>query len=191
MVIMIDAIWQAEMQQKIFRALLNCMSRPGETADLKPYLGSSSALLGVAATLLDGTVSLSDEDELINEHDRHLLQAPTVSPAIANFVIKDATKLPQGSFSPNLGELPNPEKGATLILQGESLGAGDLLLKLSGAGVKEARHFSTTGFHPIWFEYRQRWVEYFPLGIDMILVDSTSVMALPRTTKVDYGLRCN
>jgi len=181
----IDAIWQAETQQKIFRALLNCMSLPGEIADLSPYLGNSSALLGVLATLLDGTVSLSDEDELISQQVRHLLQAHTASSEIANFVVKDATKPPQEGFLPNLGELPNPEKGATLILQGETLGVGDLPLLLRGPGVNGTRKVSIAEFHPEWFIHRQQWVENFPLGIDLFLVTFTQVMAIPRAITIE------
>ncbi|MBW4475089.1 MAG: phosphonate C-P lyase system protein PhnH [Stenomitos rutilans HA7619-LM2] len=182
--ITVDAIWQAETQQKIFHALLNCMSLPGEIADLSHYLGKSSALVGVLATLLDGTVSLSDEDGLISKNDRHLLQASTAPSAIANFVIKDATKPPQDGFSPNLGELPNPEKGATLILQGETLGIGDLSLQLTGPGVNGARQTSIMGFHSEWFMYRQQWVENFPLGVDLCLVTSAQIMAIPRSIKI-------
>ena len=183
----IDTVWQAETQQAMFRALLNCMSLPGEIADLSPYLGTSPALTGVLATLLDGTVSFSDEEGLVSKNERHLLQAPTAAPETANFVVKSAVNPPQNSFLPNLGELPSPEKGATLILQGEALGVGNLILQLSGAGVKGTRLVSMTGFNSNWFVRRQQWVENFPLGTDIILVDSTCVMALPRTTKIVFG----
>lgn len=41
-----------------------------------------------------------------------------------------------------------------------------------------------SGFDSEWFLRRQEWVENFPLGVDMILVDPTCIMALPRTTKL-------
>lgn len=180
----IDAIWQGETQQKIFRDLLHCMSLPGEIADLSQYLGKSSALVGVLATLLDKTVSWSDEDGLLTKSDCYLLQAPIAPSETAQFVVIDATLPPQTDFCPNLGELPNPEKGATLVLQGKALGMGNQSLQLSGAGVKETRLVHFAGFHPEWFIRRQEWVANFPLGVDMILVDSTRVMALPRTIRV-------
>ena len=34
-------IWQDEVQQQIFRQLLNCMSLPGIIADLSLYLGDT------------------------------------------------------------------------------------------------------------------------------------------------------
>lgn len=180
----IDRIWQGETQQKIFRTLLKCMSLPGEISDLSQYLEKSSALVGVLATLLDGTVTLSDEEELLTQSERYLLQASTAPLETAQFVLIDATKPPQTNFLPSLGELPNPETGATLILQGKSLGRGNTLLHLSGAGVKETCPLHLSGFHLEWFVRRQEWVANFPLGVDIILVDSTRVMALPRTTYI-------
>ena len=184
MMLKIDGIWLEETQQKIFRNLLHCVSLPGEIADLSQYLEKSSALLGVLATLLDGTVSLNDEDGLLTQRDRHLLQAAIASPETAQFVVRDATKPPQPDFFPNSGLLPSPEKGATLILQGKTLGTGNNLLQLSGAGVKKTCLVHLAGFHPEWFVRRGEWVENFPLGVDVLLVDSTRIMALPRTTKL-------
>ncbi|MBG1270215.1 phosphonate C-P lyase system protein PhnH [Nostoc sp. WHI] len=180
----IEAIWQGESQQKIFRNLLHCMSLPGEIADLSQYLGRSSALVGVLATLLDKTVSWSDQDGLVDKSDRYLLQAPIACEETAKFVIKDATNPPNMNLSLNLGELSNPEKGATLILQATALNLGNISFQLSGAGIKKTRLIHLAGFHPLWFVLRENWVENFPLGVDMILVDSTCIMALPRTTQI-------
>jgi alpha-D-ribose 1-methylphosphonate 5-triphosphate synthase subunit PhnH len=183
MMLKIDNIWKIDIQQKIFRSLLTCMSRPGEIADLSQHLGNSSALLGVLATLLDRTVTLNDDDELVNRSDLHLLQAPSDSPQTAKFIARDATN-PPGNFTPHLGDLSNPEKGATIILQGKALGSGNVSLQLSGAGVKETYRVSLKGFDPEWFIHRQEWVANFPLGVDMILVDFNRIMALPRTTHI-------
>ena len=183
----IDEIWQSETQQKIFRHLLHCMTLPGEVADFSQYLEKSSALVGVLATLLNKIVSWSDEDGLLTKSDRYLLQAPITPPETAQFVVRDAINPPQNDFFPRLGELPNPEKGATLVLQGKSLGVGNSSLQLSGAGVKGTRLVHLAGFHPEWFMRRQEWVANFPLGVDMILVDYSHVMALPRTTHIQMS----
>ncbi|KYC37209.1 carbon-phosphorus lyase subunit PhnH [Scytonema hofmannii PCC 7110] len=180
----IDIVWSPETQQKIFRNLLNCMSLPGEIADISQHLGKSSALVGLLATLLDRSVTWSDEEELVKKSDRNLLQAPTTSSETAKFVIRDAKNPPEKHFCPNLGELANPEKGATLILQGTALSEGNTTLQLSGAGIPTTRLLHLNGFHPQWFRQRQNWVENFPLGIDVFLVDSTQVTAIPRTTHI-------
>ncbi len=183
----IEGIWQEHTQQKIFRELLYCMSLPGEIINLNQYLEKSSALVGVLATLLDRSVTWSDEDELVNKRDRSLFQASQVSSQTAQFVVKNALHPPLSAFIPNLGELSNPEKGATLILQGESLGIGNKLLELAGAGIKETRLVCLAGFHLQWFICRQQWVENFPLGVDLILVDRSQIMALPRTTQIQLS----
>jgi alpha-D-ribose 1-methylphosphonate 5-triphosphate synthase subunit PhnH len=185
MILKIDNIWKLDVQQKIFRSLLTCMSTPGEIADLSEYLGKSSALLGILATLLDRTVSWNDADELVKRGDRHLLQAPIDSPQTAQFIVRDAQNPPLSNFVPNVGDLSNPEKGATLILQGRTLGIGNISLQLSGAGVKTPYWVSLKGFHSEWFIHRQEWVANFPLGVDMILVDFNRIMALPRTTHIN------
>jgi alpha-D-ribose 1-methylphosphonate 5-triphosphate synthase subunit PhnH len=181
----IDNIWQWETQQKIFRKLLHCMSLPGDISDISQYLENASALVGVLATLLDRNVSWNDEDNLVNESERYFLRAPITSLETAKFVIKDAINPPQTNFLPCLGELIHPEKSATLILRGKELGIGSTLLQFSGCGVKDTRLVHLSGFHPEWFILRQTWVANFPLGIDILLVDFTKIMALPRTTKVD------
>ncbi|MBD2772711.1 phosphonate C-P lyase system protein PhnH [Iningainema tapete] len=183
----IDTIWLPETQQKIFRNLLHCMSLPGEISDLSEYLNKSSALVGVLATLLDKSVSWSDEDGLVSPSDRYLLQAPTASVETAKFVVRNATNPPESHFTPNLGELPNPETGATIILQGTALAIGNTTLQLSGAGVKGTRLVNLAGFHPEWFRRRHDWNTNFPLGVDVILVDSTRIMALPRTTHIQMS----
>ncbi|ACK65049.1 phosphonate C-P lyase system protein PhnH [Rippkaea orientalis PCC 8801] len=182
----IESIWQAKSQQKIFMALLNCMALPGKIVDLKDNLGSYSALLGVLATLLDNTVTWSDEDELVNHRDRTLLATPLVPSNKAQFIVKNATIAPNNHFSPYLGELTSPEQGATLILQGNHLGKGNLKLQLSGPGIENTLTISLDQFDPEWFKQRYLWNKHFPLGVDMILVDQTQILALPRTTHLEW-----
>lgn len=177
-------LWQEATQQQIFRQLLSCMSLPGTIANLSQYLTGQPALVGVLATLLDGSVSLNDETGLLKERDRRLLQASSAPVDAAHFVIADAIAAPMPKFSPNLGTLTSPEQGATLILQGQALGNGDLALRLTGPGIPGQQTVALSGFHPHWFDRRAEWIA-FPLGIDLILVDATQVMALPRTTQIE------
>jgi len=102
MTLKIDMIWQYEVQQNIFRNLLRCMSLPGDIADLSQYLERSSALLGVLATLLDSSVSLSDEEQLLDERERSFLGATISSPERAQFVIRNGSHPPKKIFVPCL-----------------------------------------------------------------------------------------
>ncbi|HCW91511.1 MAG TPA: carbon-phosphorus lyase subunit PhnH, partial [Marinobacter sp.] len=38
-----------------------------------------------------------------------------------------------------------------------------------------------------WLAERARWNRNFPMGVDLILVDDTQVVALPRTTRIRGG----
>lgn len=180
----IETIWQPETQQKIFRKLLQAMSFPGEIINLQQELKNAPCQLGILATLLDRSVTWSDEDNLVNQRDRLLLQAQLTIIETANFIVKNAIFPPNNTFSPPLGNLENPEQGATLILVGKALEKGELKLKLSGAGIKETHQIYLEGFNIEWFIRRQQWVTHFPLGVDMILVTTNHLMALPRTNKI-------
>ncbi|GAB4238873.1 MAG: phosphonate C-P lyase system protein PhnH [Stanieria sp.] len=180
----IETIWQPHTQQRIFRQLLQGMSLPGTIIDLQGELATSSGLVGILATLLDRSVTWSDEDNLVSQRDRTLLQATLTETEKAQFIVKDASKPPRSQFSPPLGELANPERGATLILVGEALGIGNLHLQLAGAGIESTRQISLVGFESQWFSCRQQWVAHFPLGVDLILLAGTRLMAIPRTTQI-------
>lgn len=181
----LEAIWHFDIQQKIFRQLLNCFALPGTIGDLRDFLDDSPALLGVLAVLLDASVRFNDNAKLLKDRERRLLRAKEVKVSEANFAIFDGISPPPVGFTPNLGTLPSPEQGATLILQGSNLGKGDLSLKLTGPGIPESRLVKIAGFDPTWWLIRQEWVMNFPLGVDLLLVDKTQVMAIPRTTQLE------
>ncbi len=182
-------IWQDDVQQQIFRQLLSCMSLPGTIADLSLYLGESNALMGVLATLLDNTVTLHDIHELVSQRDRRFLNSLTAPLPEARFIVADGAIAPDANFSPHLGTLASPELGATIVLQGRQLGNGELTLSLTGPGISSAQEnkVALNGFHEDWFSRRQEWVSAFPLGIDLILVNATQVMIIPRTTQIGEG----
>lgn len=178
----IEAIWRPEVQQQIFRTLLDAMSRPGSVLDLQSQLQNSKATRGVLATLLDGSVSLSDPAQLLDSADWPLLEARKAAPDEAAFVLCDAGITP--NFTPCLGELTDPQHGATLVLQGKRVGDGGTTLHISGPGVDGDSELRIDGFAADWFIQRQQWNMDFPLGVDLLLVDELRVTALPRTSSV-------
>lgn len=175
-------IWTPNIQQQNFRALLEAMSRPGSVESIQ---GSDieATYVAVLATLVDGEVSLADPNGLLNELHWPLLQAQHVSADEADYVLCRGDQLPM--LQPRLGTLSCPEQSTTLVIQTQSLTTGNLNLEVSGAGVNGTVNFCVSGLHSDWLAQREDWVCAFPLGVDMILVDETSVMALPRTTKVE------
>jgi alpha-D-ribose 1-methylphosphonate 5-triphosphate synthase subunit PhnH len=178
-----EAIWQPETQQQNYRALLEAMSRPGSRQSLYGVTESSGAAVAVLATLLDGSVSLSDPQGMLSETDRTLLQTAQAGPEQADYLLCSGQQAP--AFEPKLGSLTSPERSATLVVEVTSLNAGELHLNLSGPGIREQRACAVAGLDPDWLARREAWVCGFPLGVDLILVDKEQVMALPRTTRVE------
>ena len=177
-----EPIWRADRQQRMFRDLLQAVSFPGRIQDLSPQLQGAPAYRGVLATLVDGAVFLSDPHRLLDDTDWPLLQARAAPPDAADYILCDGGRTV--NFSPRLGDLPNPERGATLILLVECIGAGDQTVAVSGPGIDDQMVVHLAGLDRSWLTRRQGWVLNFPLGVDFILADSARVVAFPRTTRI-------
>lgn len=173
-------VWQPALQQRVFRRLLDCFAYPGRIA---PSGDTDRApLVTVLATLLDGETSLADPHRLIAAADWPKLQARPDSADSAAFVVADGTRAPD--FSPQLGTLESPERGATVVLTVTALGEGQRL-RLSGAGIDGHTELAVSGWHPGWIGARADWVAAFPLGVDIVLCDGARFTALPRTTHIE------
>jgi alpha-D-ribose 1-methylphosphonate 5-triphosphate synthase subunit PhnH len=179
----IDRIWEADAQQSIFRLLLRASSLPGAVVDLTEALDGQPAHIGMLATLLDGTTSLSDPDRLLDETTWRFLQAKNVAAHLAQYVLFDASKPPPPDFVPHLGSLTDPECGAMLVLVGGYVGDGEVGIDLTGPGIKGIRRLRLSGFHAVWLARRRKWVARFPMGVDVLLTDCVRVAAIPRTTQ--------
>lgn len=179
-----ESIWQPATQQNLFRQVLNVMAQPGTLGDLSAQLGKTSAALGILATLSDGTISLADPHHLIRNSDWRFLEATAASPESASYIICDGRQAP--NFNPRLGTLESPEFGATFVIVVEALGRGELELTLSGPGVEGQSRLLCAGLNPEWIKAREKWNAAFPMGVDLILTDATRVMAIPRTTRIEF-----
>lgn len=179
----IEAIWLPDVQQQVFRALMEVMSRPGKTAHLAELVDDCSALRALLATLIDGEVSLADRDQLLDSSDWPLLQCQQRDVESAAYVVCAGERAPD--FEPKLGTLASPEHATTLILKLKSVQAGKQQCTLSGPGINGTQKIAVSGLNRAWLEQRQQWNSAFPLGVDIIVVDDTHVMALPRTTQIE------
>lgn len=177
-----DRIWQAGVQQCIFRELVEAFSRPGDIRDLSDCVDGSSAQRTVLATLMDGEITLADPHGQIAEADWPLLQVKHGTTEIARYVVAKGHRSPD--FQPTLGSLESPEFGATLLIEVDSVGQGTLSLELAGPGVDGRRTLRLAGLHPEWLTRRADWTGGFPLGVDLLLSDATHIVALPRTTHI-------
>jgi len=177
-----ESIWQADVQQRVFRELVEAFSRPGDARDLSACVDGTRAQTAVLATLMDGETTLADPHERIAEADWPLLQARRGTVENARYVVVGANRAPD--FQPTLGSLESPEFGATLLIEVSAIGQGELSLELAGPGVDGRRALRLTGLHPDWLARRADWVGGFPLGVDLLLSDATRIVALPRTTRI-------
>jgi len=179
----IDAIWQAENQQQIFRMMLEAMSRPGSVQDLSVVVNGSCAGKAALATLLDAEVKLADPHSLLEDTDWPLMQAVQSEPTKADYIYCDGGKRPD--FEPRIGTLSSPDESATLIINVASLAGETLSLSLQGPGIEDRCCVSIDGMNTNWLDARNNWVSAFPLGVDMFFVDEHSLIGLPRTTRVE------
>jgi alpha-D-ribose 1-methylphosphonate 5-triphosphate synthase subunit PhnH len=171
--------WTASSQQHIFRQLMRAFSYPGRIETLAT--SGAHALTLTLAALIDRGSSLADPQNLLDDLTRQRLQTPLTVAERAHFVVADGTRPP--AFTPALGSLESPEHGATIVLTVVALGAGTDC-RLEGPGIAGSQSLAVTGLEPSWLEQRRSWNSAFPLGVDIILLDTIHAVALPRTTRI-------
>jgi alpha-D-ribose 1-methylphosphonate 5-triphosphate synthase subunit PhnH len=177
--------------QRVFRQLLQAMSRPGHIIPLERLPEAPKPLSAAAAALaltlfdLDTPIWLSEELRAgAGDYLAFHTGAPLVTEiSVASFVlIADGTKLP------DLGEIASgdaeyPECAATVIVQVERLriAAGR---RLRGPGILGHVDVSVEGVAEEFWSALQANHRRFPLGFDAVLVAGDMVLGLPRTVAV-------
>lgn len=177
-----ESIWLANIQQRVFRELVEAFSRPGDIREIGNCVDGAIARRAVLATLMDAEMTLADPQEQIPPEDWPLLQARRVKSEYGRYVAAKGSSAPD--FQPALGSLESPELGATLLIEIDKVGQGDISLELVGPGINGRRQLRLAGLHPDWLTRREAWVSSFPLGVDMLLSDAHRIVALPRTTQI-------
>ncbi len=177
-----ESIWQADVQQRVFRELAEAFSRPGEVRDLTNCIDGATAQRAVLITLMDGETTLADPHGQIAASDWPVLQGKRDVPETARYIAADGRRAPD--FQPALGSLESPEFGATLLIEIDAVGDGPLSLELAGPGISGRGELRLEGLHSDWLERRTDWIAGFPLGVDILLSDAIRIVALPRTTRV-------
>lgn len=184
----------AAAEQAVFRALLDCMSRPGTVAELQhtgPVEDEWAGVVAVMQTLLDHEVTfalLAEDDSAVRETILRRTGSRTAVPTDAEYLVADAGNLLAAIEQANEGDLDYPEQGATVVARCPAVGDGELTVHLSGPGIRDHSHLSLGGLTADVFKALMRKNSSFPLGIDMVLVgDNNRVSCLPRTTTVTVG----
>ena len=144
----IEGLWLPEVQQQIFRSLMEVMSRPGKAENLAALTDGVIPVRALLATLLDAEVSLNDHHKVIDVADWPLLQAKPAPVELANYIVCDGEKSPD--FEPMLGTLSSPEHSATIVLVVDDLTGGSNELCLSGPGVNGEHGIHISGLNRDW-----------------------------------------
>ncbi|WP_439548566.1 phosphonate C-P lyase system protein PhnH [Falsiroseomonas sp.] len=173
--------------QAAFRAVLEAMSRPGRIQrlpvppELPPGIGPAAAAVLLALADADTPIRLAagaDAQAWIRFHTG----ARAAAAPDAAFVLDPVA----GLLDLDPGTEEEPERGATLILEVESLAEGSGW-RLSGPGIQTTHRLAVAGapdgFLAEWAANRAR----FPRGVDVILCAGDRVAALPRGVMIEGG----
>ena len=180
--------------QRVFRKILDSLSRPGKIVPLGTDFEYFTTLLDetmdILMTLLDGEVTfhLVGEDPEATEEIQIRTLSQNVSLEKADYII-----IPQGADgdavsavfqAANKGTLLDPNRNATLIIETEAI-TTEAAYTLTGPGVKGSQTVSITAAEK-WLEARNEAVAEHPLGVDCFIIDrSGCCIGLPRTTVME------
>jgi alpha-D-ribose 1-methylphosphonate 5-triphosphate synthase subunit PhnH len=188
--------------QATFRAMLDCLSRPGSIRTV-PALRYESAprefcppMLSLLKTLCDHRVSFSIGSPASRPdwvaYLKMNLSTPFVSVDEAEYVVFNGGKFDADFSRLNRGTLEFPESSATALLCVQRLSdetqtsLPGFALRLKGPGVKNLTTLTIVGLDARYIEERSQANKFYPLGIDVFLVDADGrVAGIPRTSAVE------
>lgn len=176
--------------QRSFRVLLAAMSEPGTlhmmSSDIEPPVGLVPAAAIALLTLADQDtpVWLAPAITAASGYVRFHCGAPMAeAPGTARFAVIDGalTEPSLSAFDPGLDRYP--DQAATVIVQCARL-TGGAKVCLRGPGIRDTRTIAPDGLRAgFWQEVAANNARH-PLGVDLILIAGTNLMALPRSTEV-------
>ncbi|MGL4798251.1 MAG: phosphonate C-P lyase system protein PhnH [Cellulosilyticaceae bacterium] len=185
--------------QQAYRKVLETLARPGhietvqiEGEALQLEAPTFKGTLVMMLMLLDAEVSFHvvSQEEQVSHFITNMTYAKATSVDEADyvFVLQDATEtmLMGAMAAAKKGDLIDPQKSATFIMEVSEVSGKEELI-LEGPGIKN-QSFMKLGQQTGWLALRTQKNSEYPLGIDMIFVDSVGhVGSLPRTTQVRRG----
>lgn len=177
--------------QRIFRSVLEAVSRPGRIVDVPAEIQAPvplhPATAALCLTLLDFDTPLWLDDaaarpEVVEWLKFHCSVPLVAEPAAAHFaLVADPERMPPLSAF-NLGTAEHPERSATLIVQVRAI-IGGTGRRLCGPGIADGVRLDVAGMpEPFWTWARDNHVR-FPRGVDVFMSAGRVMAALPRTTR--------
>jgi len=179
--------------QSTFRSVMDAMARPGSIQRIASTAGTPATMMrgtaAIALTLFDHDTPIWLDSRMSATPDvgkwlKFHTSAPVVVDAsIASFaLVGDPENLPVlDRFA--FGSNEYPDRSTTLILQVESLSAGPVV-ELQGPGIDGTAALRASIQPRDLFERLAINATLFPRGIDVVLVNDDSIVAIPRTTRL-------
>jgi len=179
--------------QRIFRSVLEAISRPGRIVDvpdtIQPPAPLHPATAAVCLTLLDFDTPLWLDDaaarpDVLEWLKFHCSMPLVTEPESAHFaLVADAELMPPlGAF--DAGTAEHPERSATVIVQVRAL-IGGTGRRLRGPGIADQVHLDVVGVPEPFWTWASDNHAHFPRGVDLILSAGQVIAALPRATRVE------
>lgn len=179
--------------QRVFRAVLDALARPGRIVDLP---GTCAAVGGLAAEPLAILLSLADNttavwlpeslrgDTLTRHLAFHAGIALTTEPAKAAFAVIDGAV--DAAFIDRfaIGAPDYPDRSTTLILPCADL-TDDAGWSLAGPGIETTARLGIEPAHPALETAIRRNAALFPLGLDAVFTAPDRIAAIPRSTRLE------
>lgn len=177
--------------QRCFRNILSAMSEPGVAYTLDDAVDASGGVTVAGAAVL---LTLADHETPVwlapslasaaMPFVRFHCGAPVVeAPHLARFALLDGSRAEPGLAAFDAGDDRYPDRSATLIVQCSAL-EGGMPVTLSGPGIRTQRQISPSGLHAGFWREAIANGERYPLGLDLILVAGSTMLALPRSTRI-------
>lgn len=179
--------------QRVFRAALHALSRPGRTVDLPDVLpdGAPAPLMpataALALALFDYETPVWLDPEADRPAARDWLRFHCGCPLVADkgqarFAILAGPLDALDGFA--AGTDAYPDHSATLLVQVAGLSDGPAH-RLTGPGIELEEIISIKGLPADFAALWERNRGLFPRGIDLFLADGARLIGLPRTTRVE------
>ena len=183
----------ARDSQRVFRAAMKAMARPGSIVAIDAALTAPEPLApgaaALALSLCDFETPLWLDPALSTEAVRDYLRFHTGAPIVAApdkaafaFFAGPLRDFDLAAFS--LGSFEYPDRSTTLIVQVRSLTSGRGW-RLTGPGVDDEALLEVDPVRKDFVACRQALRPLFPRGLDFIFVADTHVAALPRTILIE------
>ncbi len=180
-----------------FRLLMDAMSRPGKICKLEHNAIAPPAGMHVGTALIGFSLLNADvcfyHKGAASDYLKFNTSSELVAPSQADFIFMKGTDAPEILEDAKIGTDNYPETNASIVievLEITSTKHNDILvLSLSGPGIPGIKEVSIRGIHEDLLRVIQAKNEEFPLGIDIVLVDTSGhICCLPRTCKFEWKI---